>query len=178
MRTTTDLSNLLGDYARSHRDERNIVSHFVGVPMIVFALGDLLARPGFTLAGQNITPAWIGVLSAATWYLSRGSLLLGTVAVAAIAALAFAAQGLAHLSNASWLVGGLGLLSLGWLIRSIGHWYEGHKPGRLDAGLAALVAPLFLAAEALFRLGWNPALRADIERRAGPVTLRDLARIA
>ena len=33
MRTATEL---LAQYAAYHRDRRNIVSHFVGVPMIVF----------------------------------------------------------------------------------------------------------------------------------------------
>ena len=42
MRSATDL---LTQYAAYHRDRRNIVSHFVGVPMIVFAVGVLLARP-------------------------------------------------------------------------------------------------------------------------------------
>ena len=47
MRNATDL---LAQYAEYHRDRRNIVSHFVGVPMIVFGVGVLLARatlPGF-----------------------------------------------------------------------------------------------------------------------------------
>ena len=42
MRTATEL---LAQYAAYHRDRRNIVSHFIGVPMIVFAIGVLLARP-------------------------------------------------------------------------------------------------------------------------------------
>src|SRR5947209_2509684 len=42
MRTATEL---LAQYAAYHRDRRNIVSHFVGVPMIVFSIGVLLARP-------------------------------------------------------------------------------------------------------------------------------------
>ena len=36
MRTATEL---LAQYAAYHRDRRNIVSHFVGVPMIVFSIG-------------------------------------------------------------------------------------------------------------------------------------------
>ena len=47
MRGATDL---LVQYATYHRDRRNIASHFVGVPMIVFALGVLLAKPAFALA--------------------------------------------------------------------------------------------------------------------------------
>jgi uncharacterized membrane protein YGL010W len=42
MRTSTEL---LAQYAAYHRDRRNILSHFVGVPLIVFAVGVLLAGP-------------------------------------------------------------------------------------------------------------------------------------
>ena len=47
MRTATDL---LSQYAAYHRDRRNIATHLVGVPMIVFAIGVLLARPSVPLA--------------------------------------------------------------------------------------------------------------------------------
>ena len=57
MRAATDL---LSQYAEYHRDRRNILSHFIGVPMIVFAFGVLLARPAFAfrglaLAGDRLT---------------------------------------------------------------------------------------------------------------------------
>ena len=38
--------DLLSQYALYHRDRRNIASHFVGVPMIVFAVGVLLDATG------------------------------------------------------------------------------------------------------------------------------------
>ena len=50
MRTATEL---LAQYAEYHRDRRNIVSHFVGVPMIVFGVGVLLARPTLATGGAR-----------------------------------------------------------------------------------------------------------------------------
>jgi uncharacterized membrane protein YGL010W len=50
---------LLTQYAGYHRDRRNIVTHFVGVPMIVFAVGVLLSRPGFMIGGLMLSPAWL-----------------------------------------------------------------------------------------------------------------------
>ena len=41
--------DLLKQYAEYHRDRRNIATHLIGVPMIVFGVGVLLARP--VLAG-------------------------------------------------------------------------------------------------------------------------------
>jgi len=67
---------------------------------------------------------------------------------------------------------------VGWVIQFMGHWYEGRKPAFVDDIAGLLVGPMFVTAEAMFMLGWNKPLLAEIERRAGPTMLRDLARIA
>ncbi|KNZ32010.1 MAG: membrane protein [Methylibium sp. NZG] len=170
--------DLLSQYARYHRDRRNIVSHFVGVPMIVFAVGVLLARPSFMLGGVALTPAWIVFAAVAAWYLSRGDLGLGLAVSAAVGLLMLLAHAVAGRSVVAWLGWGLGSLAVGWLIQFIGHWYEGKKPAFVDDLIGLLVGPMFVTAEALFAFGWNRPLLAEIERRAGPTMLRDLAKIA
>ena len=170
--------DLLSQYAQYHRDRRNIVSHFVGVPMIVFALGVLLARPAFVLGGVALTPAWVVFAVVAAWYLSRGDLGLGLAVSALVGLLLLLAQGVAGGSVASWLGWGIGLFVVGWLIQFVGHWYEGKKPAFVDDIIGLLVGPMFVTAEALFAFGWNRPLLAEIERRAGPTMLRDLAKIA
>jgi hypothetical protein len=51
--------DLLKQYAEYHRDRRNIVTHFVGVPMVVFAIGVFLAGVSFTLGGwPSRRPGW------------------------------------------------------------------------------------------------------------------------
>jgi uncharacterized membrane protein YGL010W len=175
MRAATDL---LSRYAEYHRDQRNIASHVVGVPMIVFALGVLFARPAFALAHLALSPAWIVFALCAGWYLTRGSLVLGATVTAGTAALLLIAQQLAYSSVAAWLGWGVSLFVLGWAIQLAGHWYEGRRPAFADDLVSLLIGPMFIAAEALFMLGWNKPLLAEIERRAGPTTLRDLARIA
>ena len=175
MRAVTEL---LSGYAAYHRDQRNIASHFVGVPMIVFAIGVLLARPAFAVANVGLSPAWIVFVLAAAWYLTRGSLVLGAAVSLAIGALLALAHPLAYSGVASTLGWGIGLFVLGWLIQFIGHWYEGKKPAFVDDLAGLLIGPMFVTAELLFMLGWNKPLLAEIERRAGPTTLRDLARIA
>ena len=64
---------------------------------------------------------------------------------------------------------------VGWVIQFIGHYYEGRKPAFVDDLIGLLVGPMFVVAEALFMLGWGKPLLAEIERRAGPTHLRDLA---
>ena len=175
MRTATEL---LAQYASYHRDRRNIVSHFVGVPLIVFAIGVLLAHPSIAAGGLALTPAWILFALAAAWYVTRGNAALGIVTSAAVAALLWLGQRVADASVAVWLACGAGVFAVGWLIQFVGHWYEGRKPAFVDDVVGLLVGPMFVVAEALFLLGWNKALREEIERRVGPTTMRDMARIA
>ena len=171
--------DLLSQYAKYHRDQRNITSHFVGVPMIVVAVGVLLAHPAFTLGGLALTPAWLIYAVVAAWYLTRGNLMLGVAGTAVVGGLVLLSHRLvATESLMSGLAWGVGFFIVGWSIQFIGHWYEGKKPAFVDDILGLIVAPLFITAEALFALGWGKALLAEIERRAGPTMLRDLAKIA
>ena len=175
MRAATDL---LSQYAEYHRDRRNIVSHFIGVPMIVFAVGVLLARPAFALRGLALSPAWLAFGLATVWYLSRGNLVLGVAVSAVVGTLMLMAHQVAYGSFAAWLAWGLGMFVVGWLIQLVGHWYEGKKPAFVDDIVGLLVGPMFVVAELMFMLGWNRPLLAEIVRRAGPTVLRDMARIA
>lgn len=175
MRNATEL---LARYAEYHRDRRNIVSHFVGVPMIVFGVGVLLARPALPAFGLSLTPAWIAFTLAAAWYVTRGNLMLGLMVSAAVALLIRLGHEVAGGSVGVWLGWGSGFFAIGWLIQFVGHWYEGRKPAFVDDLIGLLVGPMFVTAEAMFMLGWNKPLHAEIERRAGPTHLRDIARIA
>ncbi|MGY4830076.1 Mpo1 family 2-hydroxy fatty acid dioxygenase [Sphaerotilaceae bacterium SBD11-9] len=172
-RTTLDL---LTQYATYHRDRRNIVTHFVGVPMIVFSIGVLLARLHLSLPALDLTAAWVAFCLAAAWYLSRrGPLTLGFAVTAGVGVLIALAHGVASGSTASWLSWGVGMFAIGWVIQFVGHYYEGRKPAFVDDITGLLVGPMFVTAEALFSLGWNRPLLAEIERRAGPTHIRDLA---
>jgi len=175
MRATIDL---LSQYAEYHRDRRNIASHFVGVPMIVFAVGVLLAKPAVAFGVLVLTPAWLVFALAALWYLTRGNIVLGLAVSAAVGILILAAHNVGGSGTGAWLAWGVGFFAVGWLIQFIGHWYEGRKPAFVDDIAGLLVGPMFVTAEAMFMLGWNKPLLAEIERRAGPTMLRDLARIA
>jgi uncharacterized membrane protein YGL010W len=168
-------ADILARYAAYHRDQRNIATHLVGVPMIVLAVGVLLARPAVEVGGWTVTPAWGLLALAAGWWLTRGLLSLGLATTAGAAMLVLIAHRVAGGSTAAWLTFGLATFVLGWLIQFLGHWYEGRKPALADDMSALLAGPMFVAAEALFSAGWNQPLLQEIERRAGPTYLRDLA---
>ncbi|NRF70844.1 DUF962 domain-containing protein [Aquincola sp. S2] len=164
-------TELLVQYAEYHRDRRNIATHFFGIPLIVFAVGVLLARA--EIAGVNL--AWVVWGLTTAWYLTRGRLVLGLAVSVINGALMAAAIPLAAGSLGSWLGWGLGTFVAGWVLQFIGHYYEGRKPAFVDDLVGLLVGPMFVVAEWLFAAGWGRELLAEIERRAGPTHLRDLA---
>ncbi len=174
MRAATEL---LSEYAQYHRDRRNILSHLIGVPMIVFGIGALLARPAFAVRGLALSPTWLVFALTAVLYLSRGNLVLGVAVSTAVGALVLLAHQVAYGGMASWLGWGIGSLAFGWLIQFIGHWYEGRRPALIDGITGLFIGPMFVTAELMFMFGWNRPLLNEIERRAGPTVLRDLARI-
>ena len=167
--------DLMAQYAAYHRDRRNIATHFVGIPLIVFAISVLLARAEFSIGDTPMNAAIVLWALSALWYLTRGNLALGvatTVVNGVLTALAMtAAQG----SMTSWLVIGVGSFVVGWVFQFIGHYYEGKKPAFVDDLVGLLVGPMFVVGEGMFMLGWGRPLLAEIERRVGPTHLRDLA---
>lgn len=171
MRSATDL---LIQYAHYHRDRRNIATHFLGIPLIVFAAGVLLARASFTVGGMTLTAAWVTAAVVTVWYLMRGRIDLAVAVSAATWVLVALAHQLAGGTTGEWLAWGVGTFVFGWTLQFIGHFYEGRKPAFVDDLVGLLVGPMFVTAEALFALGWGAELKAEIERQAGPTHIRDV----
>jgi uncharacterized membrane protein YGL010W len=161
------LTEQVASYAAYHRDRRNIATHFVGVPMIVFAVAVLLSRPHFELAGMPLNPAWLVVAAACAFYLAL-SLPYGLGMAALLALATWTAGWVAAGSTALWLVTGVGLFGAGWAIQFLGHHYEGRKPAFVDDLVGLLVGPLFLVVEIAFALGLSGALKRAVETRVGP----------
>ena len=169
-------TTLLQQYAEYHRDRRNIVTHLVGVPMIVFGVCVLLTRPSFEWLGMTSTPAWCVFAVVAAWYLSRGHLGIGLATSLAVGLLTW----LAHRASAGattgvWLAWGAGFFVMGWAIQFVGHYYEGKKPAFVDDLVGLLVGPMFVVLELLAPLGGFKRLMAQVEAHAGATHLRDLA---
>ncbi|HZZ12636.1 MAG TPA: Mpo1-like protein [Paraburkholderia sp.] len=167
MRTLTEQ---LTQYAAYHRDRRNIVTHFVGIPMIVLALAVLLSRPVFAVGALPfaLSPAWVLFAVATVYYLVL-DVPLGVMMALVSAVCVACGQWLAGQSTLTWLASGIGLFLIGWVFQFIGHIaYEHRKPAFVDDVIGLLIGPLFVLAEMLFGFGWRPALRETIERQAGP----------
>ncbi len=168
------LSEQLAQYASYHRDRRNILSHFVGIPMIVLSVSTLLARP---VLGQlplgpwgllALTPSLLVALLAGLYYL-RLDLRYGLVMALWLAASNHAGRLLAEQGTALWLGSGLGLFAVGWAIQFIGHAWEGRKPAFVDDLIGLAMGPLFVVAEAGFLLGLRRDVLCDVQDRTGGV---------
>ncbi|TAK96351.1 MAG: DUF962 domain-containing protein [Aquabacterium sp.] len=160
------LTEQLSQYATYHRDRRNIITHFIGIPMIVAAMCILLSRPALAADLLWLTPG--AVISAlVTLYYLRLDVRYGVVLGAYLwACLAFA-HSLASLSTGAWLAVGGGMFFVGWVIQFIGHYFEGRKPAFVDDIIGLLIGPLFIAAEAGFLMGMRKEVEAEVNARAG-----------
>ncbi|MEM0514417.1 Mpo1-like protein [Pseudoalteromonas sp. YIC-827] len=163
------LVNQLANYASYHRDRRNIYTHFIGIPLIVYALVVLLSRPSFTLSAElTLTPATLVVVISCVYYLFL-SLSLGLVMTVLMAFALLGAAPLAALPWAQWLGWGVGLFLIGWVFQFIGHYFEGKKPAFVDDLIGLIIGPLFVVVELLFMLGLYKDLKAEVEQIAGKV---------
>ena len=163
---------LMAQYAAYHRDRRNIVTHFIGIPMIFTAIAMWLVFPlGKSWGSYGITGAWLMWALTGFWYLTRGDMLLG-VATAVVNALLVA---LAHRLVAlapdtgllAWQLGAI-VFAVGWLFQFVGHYWEGRKPAFVDDLVGLLVGPMFVVGEALMLVGLLGGMRHQIEAEVGP----------
>jgi hypothetical protein len=99
------LVDQLSQYASYHRDRRNIITHFIGIPMIVASVCLLLSRPA--LAGLPwLTPGALVATLASIYYL-RLDVRYGLVLSAYLAACLAWSQALAAGELMPWLSWGL-----------------------------------------------------------------------
>jgi uncharacterized membrane protein YGL010W len=162
-----NLEQQITQYAAYHRDRRNIATHFVGVPMIVFSV--VLALVPWTIFGVNF--ALIALSMTAVYYL-RLDIALGT---AMLGFLFFFCYLVAVYLNArvdsTGLIMALAatLFVIGWVIQFVGHKFEGMKPAFTDDIMGLVIGPLFIMTELFFALGLKPGLKKYVEARVGPV---------
>ena len=158
------LTEQLSQYAAYHRDRRNILTHFVGIPLIVLAVAILMSRG--SIAGVSF--AVIVSVALCIYYLLLDRPLGLAMCVFMAVTLAIAAP-IARLPQTEWLVWGIGLFVVGWVIQFVGHVFEGRKPAFVDDLIGLAIGPLFVVAEAGFLAGLRQPLQAEIEARVGPV---------
>lgn len=140
----TMLDRLLQEYAEAHTTRGNRITHFIGVPIIMFGLfsmlGALVLVPTdtFVVTGaEALIVVAVGFYLVLDWRLALAMLVIAS-------ALDIPARLIAD-----WRVG-LVAFVVGWLLQAIGHArYEKRSPAFLRNLVQLLIGPLFLINEVL-----------------------------
>ena len=159
------LERQMSFYAAYHQDPRNKATHFAGVPMIIFGLFVALGWARVEAGGVTLTAAMLLAAVVLAWYfLLDVPLALAMLVINAV--LLYLADRVSVLPIATGAFWFLAFFGGGWVIQLIGHAYEGRKPALVDNFFQIFVAPIFLAAEVFFALGYKPGLHAAVQKRA------------
>lgn len=153
----------LAQYACYHRDRRNIVTHLIGIPLIVLGIITLLARWNFFMLGSLSVSAALLVVVAATIYYLRLDAKLGLLMGVLLALCVWVGQQIAAAPTLVWLSWSIGMFVVGWVWQFVGHYFEGRKPAFVDDIIGLVIGPLFVVTEVVFMLGLRRSLRHDVE---------------
>jgi len=155
------LDEQMAIYAAHHRNQWNKLTHFIGVPAIVFAI--LIPMSWIPLgAGVTLAQAFLGVVLA--YYLLL-DFPLGLATGVMSFALLYAAELAAGTGVGSgWIWFGAFFVG-GWIFQLVGHVFEGRKPALADNLFQIFVAPIFLVAELFFAFGLKREVLEKIEAR-------------
>jgi uncharacterized membrane protein YGL010W len=161
------LEQQMAFYSASHRNPWNRATHFIGVPIIIFAILIPMAWLRVPFAGFELTGALLFVAAVLFYYFVL-DVPLALAMTAFIFPLLYAADWVAR---QSWIIG-LSVFCItfvtGWIVQLVGHVCEGRKPALTDNLFQIFVAPIFLTAEVAFALG----LRRDTRRRVEELSHR------
>ncbi|HUL56523.1 MAG TPA: Mpo1-like protein [Usitatibacter sp.] len=162
----------LTQYAAYHRDRRNIATHFVGIPMIVFSVVLAMETLSWSVSGWAVSGAAVLAIAASLYYLALDRALGIAMAVTLFLMCAGASEIEPRLGAGATLWTALAVFVVGWILQFWGHKFEGMKPAFFDDVMGLAIGPLFICAEAFFFVGAKPGLRRYVEERVGPVVAR------
>ncbi|ABV35766.1 protein of unknown function DUF962 [Shewanella sediminis HAW-EB3] len=159
----------LSTYKSVHLNPKNIRTHFVGIPLIIwslFLLLNLIPVKFFALdepaISINVAGAFtIGVL---IYYIRLHARLAIGLTLFIIPVL-YTSHLVAQLLGAVWIA--LAVFVIGWVFQLIGHQYEKAKPAFVDDLNQLLIGPFFLMAEVYFMLGFEKQL----DKRITPMAI-------
>ena len=149
------LEQQMAVYAAYHRHPINRLTHFVGVPTIMFAILIPMGWLRMPVFGIEISLAVVFVAAVLIYYVLLDATLAGLMSLFMLAMLTITEWLAINLPLGDGLkVAGLAFVG-GWVFQIIGHVFEGRRPALVDNGWQIFVAPIFLLAETLFALGYR-----------------------
>jgi uncharacterized membrane protein YGL010W len=152
-------------YAAYHQDARNKATHFIGVPAIILSLFIPLAWIRFEAGGISVTAAMVFAAAVLIYYFVL-DVPLALAMLVVTGALVWLGHQIAQLGAMQGWIWFAVLFVGGWILQLVGHVFEGRKPALADNLFQIFVAPIFLAAEVFFALGYKPKLHSAVQERA------------
>jgi uncharacterized membrane protein YGL010W len=164
----------LSSYKSVHLNRKNIRTHFVGVPMIIWSIALLLASLSFEIEShfineiigrENLSFTLAGILSLVVliYYLML-SVPLALVSLLLFGPLIWSVHEVVQFDY--HIIIAISVFIIGWIIQFIGHYYEKAKPAFVDDINQLLIGPLFIIAEIYFLLGFGKKLDKNITEKA------------
>jgi uncharacterized membrane protein YGL010W len=153
----------LAAYADHHRDPRNCVAHYLGIPMLFLAVIMPFALWRIEIAGLTLTAAplmtAIGIVG---WMIIDR--FVGVAMIIAVTPFVAFAQWLALRFGAAVVWGvSTSLLAIGTTCLVVGHTaFERRRPALADNLFQAFIGPMFIMSKALVALGFRPDLAGPL----------------
>jgi uncharacterized membrane protein YGL010W len=161
------LAEQMSVYHRCHRKLITKLTHFIGVPAIIFSLQILLSWVDVGISGwADMSVSWWVILFLIIYYVVLDyQLAIGTGVVLIV--LNVIAEQLSGLGP-NWFAFKVAVIVfvVAWIIQLIGHLFEGKRPALVDNFFQVLIAPIFLTAEVAFMLGKKQDLKKRVEALA------------
>jgi uncharacterized membrane protein YGL010W len=168
------LEHQIASYAAYHQDARNKATHFVGVPLITLAILVPLSWIQVEISEFRVTAAMLLAAAALAYYFVL-DVPLALAMLLVFGVLIWLAEHIAALGATQVWIWFAVLFVGGWILQLVGHVFEGRKPALVDNLFQIFVAPMFLAAEVFFALGYKRHVHAAAQQRA--LRLRTAAKI-
>lgn len=140
----------MASYAAFHTHPKNRLTHFFGIPLVLFSTFLFLTLVRFPIGERELSLAWVLLLALAVYYLYV-RFLLGMVLTVYCLLCVTVSQWLwlEHKTTFWWFAGVT--MVLGWSLQFLGHYFEGKRPAFFSNIYQLLNGPLFIAHELFSR---------------------------
>ena len=135
----------LDDYAGYHRNPKNKVTHYVGIPMIVLAIICLLQRVVLMdVAGWSLNLAVLVLVPVSLYYLRLNTVTGAGMILIFVGMYLFTPM---MTTLTAWFV-----FIVGWIFQFIGHHFEGNRPAFFQNAVHLLVGPMWILNDLFLKL--------------------------
>jgi uncharacterized membrane protein YGL010W len=162
MKYMKTLEQQMAVYSAYHRNRWNRLTHFIGVPVIIFSILVPMAWLRLPLGYVEITGAAVFV-AVVLFYYYLLDVPLAIAMTAFIVPVVYCAEWVSRMPWQTGLAVFLAAFVGGWVLQLVGHVFEGRRPALADNLFQIFVAPIFLVAEASFALGLRRGTRQEVE---------------